>query len=78
MEHAACPPDPNEERPLPNMVGQDPTRRVEARLRDGLAALYREDEEQALDLFLEVARSSPGNLRAHYLAALAAALLSDE
>ncbi|MEO0079137.1 MAG: hypothetical protein ABIK44_00470, partial [candidate division WOR-3 bacterium] len=44
----------------------------------GIQAFYREDEEAALDLFLEAIRLSPDNLRVHYLAALCASLLSDE
>ncbi|MEO0074235.1 MAG: tetratricopeptide repeat protein, partial [candidate division WOR-3 bacterium] len=47
-------------------------------LEQGLAAFYREDEETALDIFLDVIRQEPGNLRAYYLATLTAALLSDE
>ncbi|MEO0080466.1 MAG: tetratricopeptide repeat protein, partial [candidate division WOR-3 bacterium] len=44
----------------------------------GVQAFYREDEETALDLFLEVIQLSPDNLRVHYLAALCACILSEE
>lgn len=47
-------------------------------LEQGRAAFYREDEETALEIFLDVIRREPANLRAYYLAALTAALLSDE
>ncbi|MEO0070808.1 MAG: tetratricopeptide repeat protein [candidate division WOR-3 bacterium] len=45
---------------------------------EGLAAFYRNDEEGALELFLDVLEVNPGNLRCCYLAALCAAILGDE
>lgn len=47
-------------------------------LKEGRAAFYREDEEEALDYLLEALRLSPNNLHVHYLAALCADLLSEE
>jgi pentatricopeptide repeat protein len=45
---------------------------------EGLGAFYREDDETALTLLLEVVESNPKNLRAIFLAMLCAANLSDE
>ena len=47
-------------------------------LRQARAAFYREDEDEALEDLLEALRLAPGNLHAHYLAALCADLLSEE
>lgn len=47
-------------------------------LQRGLKEFHRENEAAALDCFLEVISRSPDNLRAHYLAALCASILSDE
>jgi tetratricopeptide (TPR) repeat protein len=44
----------------------------------GLAEFYRENEEEALDLFLDALDLSPDDLRAHYLAALCAHILTRE
>lgn len=46
--------------------------------RQARAAFYREDEDEALEDLLEALRMAPGNLHAHYLAALCADLLSEE
>ena len=46
--------------------------------RQGRAAFYREDEDEALGLLLEALRLAPTNLHIHYLAALCADLLSEE
>lgn len=45
---------------------------------EGLNAFYRDDDETALPLLLEVFESQPDNLRAAYLAVLCAANLGDE
>jgi pentatricopeptide repeat protein len=47
-------------------------------LAKGLAAFAREDEETAIEYFLDALEVAPGNLRLHFLAALCAHLLSDE
>jgi tetratricopeptide (TPR) repeat protein len=45
---------------------------------DALAAFYRDDDEDALDLFLEVLATNPAHLHCSYLAALCACNLNDE
>lgn len=47
-------------------------------LRRGLQEFHRENEAEALGCFLEVIDRDPDNLRAHYLAALCASILSEE
>lgn len=47
-------------------------------LKEALDAFYRADDETALELLLGVLELNPDNLRIHYLAALCAAILTDE
>ena len=44
----------------------------------GVREFYRENEEEALDLFMEALELAPDDLRAHYLAALSAHILTRE
>ncbi|MEO0019174.1 MAG: tetratricopeptide repeat protein [candidate division WOR-3 bacterium] len=47
-------------------------------LQEALNAFYRDDDETALELFLELLDTNPDNLRLSYLTALCASLLNDE
>jgi tetratricopeptide (TPR) repeat protein len=59
-------------------AGVDRSANAAQLLREAKTAFYREEEEEALDLLLEVLHLAPQNLHAHYLAALCADLLSEE
>jgi tetratricopeptide (TPR) repeat protein len=47
-------------------------------MKEARQAFYREDDQEALDLFEEVIRLAPQNLHAHYLGALCADLVTNE
>ncbi len=62
----------SESSPLPENPSAEPL------LLEGLSAFYREHDKRALELFEDALRVAPDNLRAHYLVALCAHLLTQE